>query len=371
MTNVASFIVLISFGALISFSQALPSSPTIVHVFMCADNGTYSGMSELHYIQQSLKSPTPLEIPFCQSAFFGQLTGAGGKLVPSLLVTSGIGSVNAALCTQSLIDRASSLQLVLSNMIYVGTSGFSPIVGGFNPTLPGGCSPVQNASLVSIGSVCVASAALDQTCGMCVSDATQPANECQRPNCHNHSSASLFGRCAYRGSEELQKLVMDANKGVQPAPMPETLAAGAGAWWAAEEGIIFNGAPPTVPTIMSNCVESDSREIWVGAADDYLCREYSAELLGTVVENVACVSAMEAVGFLRVLHEHKGRFPAAVIRGAANYDRYPLYKLYPHERWAQNTSYVSAADHGALIQAGYRYSILTTNNALLNFIALL
>ena len=336
------------------------ASPTIVHAYLCADNGTYSGMSELHYLEKVLKESRVLELPFCQSAYFGTLPGAADKPVPAVLVTTGIGSDNAALCTQSLLERAASLELVISNLIFVGTSGFSPVIGGFNPILPGGCSAVQNVSLVSLGSVCVTNAAFDQTCGMCVSDATEEANECKRPNCHNHSSVSLFGQCSYSGSSELQQTIMDANEGIKLQSMPAVLVAGTNKWWSAEESTIFNSAPPTTPTITSNCVEADSREIWVGAAND-----------GTEVENVGCVSAMEAVGFLRVLHEHKGRFRGAVIRGAANYDRYPLYRLLPHEVWAQNTSYVSSAEHGALVQAGYRYSILTTNAVLLNYIALL
>lgn len=352
-----------------------------ITAFLCADNGTFSGMSELALVAETVFQKEPLNVAFCQSAFFGYTYGSGGSIIGVVLATTGIGGVNAASCTQSLILTSG---LTFSKMIFVGTSGWSPVVGGFMPSAPGGCEELNAPVTIPVGSVCIAAGALDMSCGMCISNPVEAAgnlpNECSRPNCQGHLDQSMYGPCTQRGSKALATALMSANAGI-PLPMPPAaVLQGTAEWWASNEAVspATRRAPRTAPIITDACVEADAHQIWVGAPLDYLCREYSAEFLGSSSQQLPCVVAMESAGFLSAVNGYLASSPtsvidAVVVRAASNWDMYPMAAAGPGNlnttlRWAQNTTYTSETNHLAFVKAGYQYAVNTSNQVLLKYI---
>lgn len=351
-----------------------------ITAFLCADNGTFSGQSELSYVAQTVFQQESISIPYCQSATFGYTYAAGNRIVGVVLVTTGIGEASAASCTQSLLSNSG---YTFSRMIFVGTSGWSPVLGGFLPTAPGGCAPLSNPTTIAVGSVCVTSAAVDMSCGMCISnpavDATNLPNECSRPNCNGHTQESMYGPCIQHGSVALANQIRESNSGIVFPSQPSAVKSGTMAWWAANQAAPQSSrlAPPFVPILTGDCVEADAHQIWVGAPMDYLCREYASEILGTNSQFIPCVVAMESTGFLAAVRGYSSFsgdvIDAVVIRAASNWDMYPLVSATPGSvndtlRWVQNTTYTSEASHLEFVKAGYQYAVNTSNQVILNFI---
>lgn len=328
---------------------------------IAADNGTYSGHSELEYLEAVMIDRAVLNVHFCQSASQGSIDG-----VLVLLAYTGIGDVNAAICLQELLMNP---QLSFSELIWCGTSGFSPVIGGFDP-LNDGCDVLPaSVQKLSVGSVCIASASVDMECGTCVSNATTSHSECGRPSCTNHDAQFLYGQCDFTTDPTLQMQLAAVAKVTVLPKMPDVLTAGSTSWWAASQAFVDNSAP-TNPSIITSCAEADARQIWVGGRLDYLCREYLSNVLKLSPQEVPCVVAMEAVGFHRVLQNYP-QIPSVVVRGASNWDMYPLVKIPIQEGgflWVQNTSYVSDKDHEDFVKAGYQFAIQTTNAVILAYL---
>lgn len=368
---------------LVPGSSSGPNQKKHAIAFLCADNGTFSGLGELDFVSQTVHSQVKLDVPSCVSAFIGYATTAKNTSVTIVIATTGIGAVNAALCTAELLQNP---DVTFTQMVFVGTSGMSPVVGGFDPIVPGGCSEMNTPTTVAVGSVCVASAALDMSCGMCISNPiggeNNLPNECSRPNCKNHTSESLFGPCSQSSPAQLANVITEVNRGFAFPVQPEVVASGTTLWWGAHQAVdaATRMNPPRTPTIFGNCVEADAHQIWVGSPLDYLCREYTAELLGAPhsSENVVCTVAMESTGFLAAVKRSSsgGALPeVAIVRAAANWDMYPLANAGGSAantttlRWAQNTSYVNENVHLAFVKASYRYAVQTSNDVVLNYIA--
>lgn len=375
-------VALILYGTLVLLAtvsgMSSPQEPQAVIGFLCADNGTFSGLSELAFISEQVQSKMPLDgvEGACQSAFVGSLQLSNGTEMRAVLATTGIGELNAALCTSALL-RLTSIRF--KTMIFVGTSGFSPVLGGFEPLAPGGCSAQTAPSSIAVGSVCVTAASIDGTCGECVSnpyaDREDLSNECSRPNCANHTATSLFGSCSETASNSLQAAIVDSNEGKPFPKQTQGVLAGTTAWWSAHEAVDENTRqhPPTVPSLHTNCVEVDVRQIWVGAPMDYLCREYTAELLGLTPASALCVAAMEASGFLAAVRtSHQPNIEVAVVRAASNWDMFPLSSASANAtnnlRWLQNTTYVTSEERLEFIKQSYQYAVQTSNQVVLNYI---
>lgn len=120
--------------ALSAVTDGASTPPPVTTVFLCADNGDYSGMHELGFLQSALEDRETLQLPFCRSAFMGYLKHADGHRLHALTVTTGIGYVSADVCTASVIAFQKERGLHYDNVVLIGTSGFSPYIGGWNPT---------------------------------------------------------------------------------------------------------------------------------------------------------------------------------------------------------------------------------------------
>jgi hypothetical protein len=377
MFSVALMIAVCLTATVVASRSAIP----VVGVF-CADNGTFSGLSEIAFISQNVLSQVAVTgvDGACQSAFMGTLQLRNGSVANVVLATTGIGAVSAALCTSALL-RLSSLQFL--EIIFVGTSGFSPVLGGFEPTAPGGCHAQSRPTTIAVGSVCVTSTAIDGSCGECISnpyaDGSDLPNECARPNCANHTSTSLFGTCSESFPNGLAASIVASNNGTTFPVQPSVVAAGSASWWGSHEAVdaYTRQHPPLIPTLHTNCAEVDAHQIWVGAPLDYLCREYTAELLGLTPASALCMVAMESTGFLQAVRQSQQKsVKVAIVRAASNWDMLPLSAAPSGNstfslRWLQNTTYVSSDERLNFVKASYQYAVLTSNNVVLNYISTL
>lgn len=353
----------------------LPTKNDVVDVaFLCADNGTFSGLSELAFVSDEVFQQEPLVAPLCQSASIGYTFGSGGKVISVIVATTEIGAIQAAACTQSILLFSG---LRIQRVVFVGTSGFSPVVGGFEPLSQGGCNQLSaSVERIAVGSICVSSDAFDLSCGTCVSNPLSQAetlpNECFRPNCHGHLATSLFGNCVHRVNRSLADQIFSASTLVQLPSQPAEVRNGSARWWAAHEAVpqALRSSAPDVPVILRNCAEADARQIWVGAPLDYLCREYASELINTTSGSVPCVVAMESAGFLTVVSQLQGNgiaLEAAVVRAASNWDMYPQVSV-GVGRWAQNSTYASDEEHLDFVKATYQYAVRTSNELILKYL---
>lgn len=109
-------------------------APTPVKVFVCADSGSLSGADELGFLHAIMADRETLTIPHCSTAYLGRMTHADGHTFLALAVTTGIGDVSAAVCTQQMLALQQQRNLEFESVILMGTSGFSPFVGGWDPT---------------------------------------------------------------------------------------------------------------------------------------------------------------------------------------------------------------------------------------------
>ncbi|KAG5467719.1 hypothetical protein LSCM4_00798 [Leishmania orientalis] len=215
-------------------SAASDHPPVRVHVFLAADNGTYSGMHELFYIAAAMRYSTRLHVAGCRSALFGFLekparnsttgsrqhqkhaahTDAAREVrkVPVLAVTTGIYVTSAAACTAAVMELP---MFSVQSVTLIGTAGVSPVVGGggWNPRVPPAGESVEASEVttnpacqqhwapgsekVALGSVCVTYASLMQECGLCVED-NDLSSLCSRPRCWMRNSTTHFGPCAFR-----------------------------------------------------------------------------------------------------------------------------------------------------------------------------
>ncbi|CAJ1992373.1 protein of unknown function - conserved [Leishmania donovani] len=258
-------------------SEVAKHPPVRVHVFLAADNGTYSGMHELFYITAAMRYSTRLHIEGCRSALFGFLEkpvrgplmhGVRNQqraanesatrevqMVPVLAVTTGIYVTRSATCTAAVMELP---MFSIQSVTLIGTAGVSPVVGGggWNPHVPpaelagesvkateAAANPAcqrhwaPESEKVAIGSVCVTYASLVQECGCCVED-NDLSSLCSRPRCRMQNSTTLFGPCAFRHPvSSFAEQMKGAMRG-KPFPSPSaTVREAMQVFWEANEAV--------------------------------------------------------------------------------------------------------------------------------------
>lgn len=440
-------------------AAASRQSPVPVHVFLAADNGTYSGMHELYYIRAAMRYSTAIEIDGCRSASFGFLekpqrdaltwgvenrqrhanesAARGLRKVPVLAVTTGIYVTSSAACTAAVMALP---MFSVQSVTLIGTAGVSPVVGGggWNAQVPPptqramsdekrekNTNPVcqqhwsAEAEKVALGSVCVTYGALLQECGHCIEE-NAVSSLCSRPRCSMHNSTTFFGPCGFRHPSSSFAEHMKGAMFRKPFPAPPAIVKEAmQAFWevndavpeyakstensgkarsrrmqaklAAEEAVnasevilSYNRVPPSTP-ILLNCAEVATSQILAGPRSDILCRQYTDELFDGIypAKDLSCVQAMEGMGVLHVMTREYPQVPVAIVRGASNYDMFPLSRqehllnrttnangVSKEEwfvSWDQKEHYVSDDRFHEFTKASYRYSIETASAVVLNF----
>ena len=316
------------------------------------------------------------------------------------MIITGEGGINAALCTAAVLRRYTdpvTQATTLRRILWLGTAGVSPVVGGLAPTSTRGggpgCAPLSPSTTarVALGSLCVTPAAIDLSCITCTS-AAEPADACRLPACRASGLLNASGDGVSQCNEVLPsaaaalaaRLQEFATSEWRPPTMPRELRAGVAVWWNASQLVAASpdhrgDVAPTTPTVLTQCAEVDTRWVWIGADFDYLCRRRAAEYLSYLQQrpdavrasDVACISAMEGVGFLRAMRQHAaGRPPSAlpptaIVRGGSDYVYYPLTRS-ADGAWRQEAAY---APTPTMQVAGFRYAIATTNALALAFLA--
>ncbi|KEG15315.1 hypothetical protein DQ04_00111150 [Trypanosoma grayi] len=331
---------------------------TPVTVFMGAGSGNVSGLDELVFIHTVMRGARSVSIPFCQTVYFGHVLGRDGKEFAALAVTTGVGYVSTTSCTVQLMRHS---PYAPTSIVFIGTSGFSPYKGGFDPLdKESGCRSV-GASITknAIGSVCVTSGAFLMESGSCIERLED--NQCSRPNCSVFSKAIALNYIIADAS--LAEAIRAANTGVEFPPMPKDVTKGMQNWWAANEAAEETNAP-NEPHLV-HCAEATVNAINVGAERDYLCREYTSQFMKLPMSEAVCVQSMEAMGFLTAMLN----FPhvsVAIVRTASNYDMYPLKRVVDG-RWEQKVNYVPEDEYAAFVNASFHYSVKTATFVVANY----
>lgn len=267
--------------------------PVPVHVFFVAHNGTYADTHELTYLYAAMRYKTPLSTPradsadgeaVCVDATFGffkrpvrsALTAnvTHYRPVPVLAVTAGAHRVRAADCAAHILTLP---VFDVQSVTLMGTARVSPVVGGggwipasaplptpsasqpssaaaptpsqklqstyeyaetwANPQCQSGWAPTSTK--VSVGSVCVAYAALSQQCGRCTED-SPVVSLCSRPRCSPHNASGRSGPCGFTlppHSRRMAERMKGAMMGRSFPPLPPAVKVGMERFWAANEAM--------------------------------------------------------------------------------------------------------------------------------------
>ncbi|KAG5493803.1 hypothetical protein JKF63_01635 [Porcisia hertigi] len=376
-----------------------------VTVFMCADSGDLSGTHELGALIRAMSDTQVLSLTYCQTAHMGYIRHADGHMVRSLAVTTGINYISTTLCTRSVLKLRHQHDYIYDAMVFIGTSSFSPMLGGWDPTNTSsytalkvteeeaimrgeaataganvvppapptasqlnfedartgaqvdrdGCSPHVPGEVtpLSLGSVCVTSTAYLIETGFCTEHTRH--SQCSRPHCSTLSNEHDCETKVYFASDALARSIEAASHGKTWPDMPETVKKVQTRFWEANEAMEPTGegkerhrVGPSGASFVK-CAEATGNTIHIGAERDFLCREHTVQALKIAqrlltergqyeantrepltITNVACVRAMDSMGFLLslTLDRTARDIPVAVVRSASNYDMYPMKKVY-------------------------------------------
>ena len=423
------------FAGLFAFAYRVQATPSGSHrsdgehftaqprfALLCADDGTFSGAHELKYVLEAMTDKQIVHgaSQWCQNNTFtfGMLSG-----VPVMVAVTGIGPQVAALCTAEVLEKyGDTISLEMTppsprsksktadkGLIFCGTSGFSPFVGGWDdeeqPEHEKNVVGVQKDEKcpilstkqhnpIAIGSVCVTAASAAHNCQRCVHQSTLTSlDECTLPKCDDVGESSIFGECFFRQDTSLAEAFVSASPASFDRPAAEINDV-VRAWFEANGNLDFNASSDGIPEAKVfgplECAEIDSREFWVGAGDEMHCRRLvSRALNGAIPANRAvCVSAMEAIGaqqsvqkwinFQRLKHPDRKvqrTIPISIVAAASDYVYYPLTRKnittienaqeQVDKLWVQNETYIK--NELATLKATYRYAVLTSNQVVLSF----
>eukprot|EP01065_Artemidia_motanka_P042131 TRINITY_DN5594_c0_g1_i1.p1 TRINITY_DN5594_c0_g1~~TRINITY_DN5594_c0_g1_i1.p1 ORF type:complete len:369 (+),score=118.11 TRINITY_DN5594_c0_g1_i1:107-1213(+) len=355
------------------FASAVAAGPakcTQYSLVLTADTGDFSGLAEAKLVLEKMTQVTNItkELSHCARGYEGML---GTHC--TVLITTGIGVMNAAACTVEVLSRYRGPAGV-KEAVYMGTSGWSVSRGGLLDPDDCGSPRVPKQSLLhSVGDVCVSSFGVDYTCGF-EPWATNATTECMLPLRSGHDQSNVFSECNFVGSSGLTKNILAAQEGSVPPPMPAKLQGYLDRFWSATwDGFgVEDGPKPAGAAIHGSpyCGEAASATFWSGVPGDSLCRRFLAHVAseseGRTVSHteMTCVSAMEIPGWMPVLIR-RGGIPFANIRGASNYALGPIVR--DGSNWVRNNDWISEGDNDEFHKLGYQYAIHSTTNVLLRY----
>jgi len=420
--TISTFILLVLFSYYLFFeSNGIPplsneDSPVVtipfVSVILTADDGSMVGISEGMEIKELLTESHYVvfdqETLFCEDVTHGTLFGSS-----IILATTGIGHDRAALCLRGLL---SAYHEIIKEIMFLGTGGFSPALGGVlnsedcdSPVVP------TKDTIVPIGSVCVSPITTNWDCHKCVWPA-KVESACQEAPCTMHDRSDIFGDygCSYYTTPTLADELLDASKFLDPAlPNPELQSLSRRYWDAMSNGTgqpysDFLGDMKPKVFDYTQCAEATSNTFWVGTPYDELARKYVASVINDAFSSelfhqtkprrnllepatkysTVTVSAMEGVGWMEVLALEEvllkyNRIPAVNIRGAADYTTPPLSKEYQvvkdanadanqedsgewNGNWNELAQFSEDLQGDSFTTQGYLFAMHTTSEIVLN-----
>ncbi|KAG2443695.1 hypothetical protein HXX76_002043 [Chlamydomonas incerta] len=323
---------------------------------LTADPGDFSGTPEAHHIIANLKHKVikPRSSSVCGGLYFGELMGQ-----PALVVTTGIGPTAAGLCTQELLAACGASA---TELIYFGTSGWSPQLGGvLNPPDCGAANPGRK--ITRVGDICISPVSVNWVCKKSTWTLQSQGfpNQCFRPQeVAGPNATALYGECLFATDN------LDAN-----LALADSLAAAARSvrgraalptrndlvtdleqkYW----GLMSEGTGVTYPPVSgedmpvvwdyTQCAEVDGQFFFTGAPWEIKARDYAAQAISTALgfaqpgsglrdsvdaTEVIAVSAMEGVGVAEALEKYHRldstprRIPYTNVRTLSNWIHHPV-----------------------------------------------
>ncbi|KAK9795222.1 hypothetical protein WJX73_004907 [Symbiochloris irregularis] len=264
---------------------------------------------------------------------------------PVVIVASGEGQLNAALCLTELL-RCSAY---IKEVIWSGTAGASSQIGG--AITPPACV-AENHQTVGLGDVCVSPFSLAWECFEASwSDACKGFPDvCSAPDYDYGPEATNadYGDCVYNRfddaslelADEIVAAARDPNSyASMPRRGPTTqqymseyfgnMSAGTGLSYspnAADAAQVFD---------YTVCMETTSLYYWTGVPWDYLARLFEAQAvnqalgLNQTAEDMIAVTAEEATGISAAMYHYRqingsADIPFVIIRGFSDYTYPPL-----------------------------------------------
>ncbi|GFR47452.1 hypothetical protein Agub_g9177, partial [Astrephomene gubernaculifera] len=391
-------------------SSSTPHSTTGgLSLILTADPGDFSGTPEAQHIISNLRHMRQVARTrsVCGGLYLGRLMGQ-----QALVVTTGIGPTAAGLCLQELLTSCGA---AVREVLYFGTSGWSPQLGGvLNPPHCGQAN--DNGKIVRVGDVCVSPVSVNWVCKKASwgQQAAGYPNQCFRPGeAAGPEAAALYGDCIF-GPDNLDANLALSDALLSAAASPaarsstprrsplvlaterrywELMAQGTGATYPAVEG----GVAPALWDY-SQCAEVDGQFFFTGAPWEIKARDYAAEAISAALgfgsrgnsnsnnsssrgttagsrgqqqqqlgaDQVIAVSAMEGVGVSEALLKYHRldstprRIPYTSVRTASNWVHPPLGKVGEGDVWGifaeLPEDYVN----------GYKYAIATGSATILS-----
>ncbi|KXS22044.1 hypothetical protein M427DRAFT_129820 [Gonapodya prolifera JEL478] len=356
-----------------------------------ADAGAFSGTGEDIWYSSNCNDCKSLDtsLTLCEgNVNYGTIMGQ--KVV---IAGTGIGPLASTTC---VLDFMNNCGIYIKEVIYSGTSGWSPSVGGVisNGTCDKGL-PNPKIKPTRIGDVCVAFNSLNWDCRQASFNETAGGypDQCKVPKESTTIDESfLYGKCLWnnftQGHIDLADSIMGAAKSIGASSFPKrsnSTLHHETEWWSLQnEALNGSFVTPTaadIPTVWDykTCMEADSQFFWSGAPWDIITRQYISQVLRPAVpavnpnateQDVIVVSAMEAIGLGAALTNYAklpdGRarppVPFVYVRGNSDYVHQPVIYNQTAGIWQQ---YGNVEDDFA---NGYAYAIASYSNVVLSYL---
>ncbi|GAX73669.1 hypothetical protein CEUSTIGMA_g1120.t1 [Chlamydomonas eustigma] len=270
---------------------------------LTADPGTFSGVSEAHFILANLVNRTDkaADETVCGLLSSGILLGE-----TVLVVTTGIGPSAAAMCTLEVLTECGAW---IQDAVYFGTSGWSPQPGGL--VNPPNCTAAnwKKSKITRTGDVCISPFCVNWTCKQStwVKQSAGAPNQCMRPaETAGPVNTSLFGECMFYkdnilGNVAFADSLIEVSKsasGTRNFPSrPAAVSTHEELYWSrVAQGV---GRADDMPKLnkhaaprvwdYTQCMEVDGQLFFNGSPWELKARDYAAETLNAALKHMAAV----------------------------------------------------------------------------------
>lgn len=346
-----------------------------------ADPGDFTGSAEDKYYIANLKNilRLPTNATSCGSKTFGTLVGQ--RVV---LVTTGIGPLNAAVCITELLQ----CRKYISALVFSGTAGYSSQIGG---VLNADGSVNRSPTVLRLGATCVSPFSVNWDCQQV--DWTQacagyPNVDSLPTEFYGPEAGFLYGQCIFSTATQASTALTDeilkaaranAHNGMLKTPtrFPNVQF---------NENIYFNnmskgtGTKYTFPDSAlvqiydyNQCTEVDGQFFYSGVPWDMLARSFVAETLNVALgtsktrRDVIAVSAEEAVGVTQAMQSYNRLasstlppLPYTFVRANSDWLHAPVVRG-PGRTWRQ-------IDQTRDFVTGYAYAIASYSTIVLSWL---
>jgi len=326
------------------------TSTTQVSVILSADSAT----GEITPILNLMTNQKNESTTYCEHITSGELYNQ--KI---LAVTTGIGSFYVTVCVQEILL---TYGVNIKEMYYCGVAGGSASIGGYLTDL----GAMHQTEPVMVGDVCITSfaRAYDDHWSS-VQDWLTSGTPWTPGYGWMAFTNPKYGTGSVIADTSLVNDLVSASKSVIFPSMPLPIV---------NYSLSFHRSNEMrLPKVYDNslCCENSGNDYWSGLPEDYLCRNFTAQVLATAntfpnatAENVLCITAMEAYGFIQTVQNWVKKNPGsniqlAVLRGISDYTHPPVVQNLTDNKYYQIMPTYTWREIGYNF-GGYPYAIQTT-----------